>query len=175
MEAISVKELINRYPFGVLIACFIIVLFSISQIIDLAKPSSPSFPSLDKVYMASYPTVTTMAYKPNLSYQGFINELSAKFPNQPKLASKFNINPDIDKLPVNEQGNAIRLSVLESKIEYLQQELNKISETQQEPLILKLSFYFWGLLVWVGSVIIGRILEHFTDQFNNKYFANKNP
>lgn len=173
MDAVSVKELINRYPFGALMVSFIVVLVSISQIIGLAKPSPSSFVVADKAYMASYPAVTAMAYKPDLSYQGFVGELSAKFPNQPDLATKFNVSPTIDKLPVNEQGNAIRLSVLESRIEYLQLELNRIVESQSESLIFKLAFYFWAFLVWMGSVVIGRILEHLTDHFNNKYLNGK--
>ncbi len=53
MDALSLKSLINRYPFGALVICFISVLFSISQIIGLAKPSAPSFAMPDKTYLAS--------------------------------------------------------------------------------------------------------------------------
>lgn len=113
MDAVSLKALINRYPFGALVICFILVLFSISQIIGLAKSSAPSFDMSDKAYLASYSIATTMAYKPDLSYEGFVNELSAKFPNQPNIVATFNVNPDISKLPENEQGNAIRLSLID--------------------------------------------------------------
>jgi hypothetical protein len=110
-----------------------------------------------------------MAYKPDLSYQGFVNELSAKFPNQPNIVATFNVNPNIGKLPVNEQGNAIRLSLLESRVAHLQTELSKISASQSEPLIFKVTFYFYGILVWMFSIVIGRILEHLTNNFNHRY------
>jgi hypothetical protein len=158
------KGISLRYSISILVVCFAIVLFSINQIINLAKPNLSSYSISNKDYK-KYAEVTMLASSPNQDYKKFTSELSEKFPTQPGMALKLNISPDIAKLPVSEQANAIQLRILEARVGYLQNELTKISEAQSESLIYKLWIYVWSILIWTLSIIFGRVLEHITDKF----------
>lgn len=183
MESLQVKNVM--FSFLILMCSFIIVLISISRIIELAKSSSLPVQIAENVYEANYSTAT-QAYYPyeasypestileesNLSYQRHINELSSKFPASYGIAAKLDIDVNMARLIINEQANALRLNLLESRIGSMQRELDEMIAASSEPLIFKLAFYFWGFLVWMGSVVIGRILKHLTDRFNNKYLGS---
>jgi uncharacterized membrane protein SpoIIM required for sporulation len=156
----------------ILALCFVVTLISINQIIELAKPNTSSYSSQsDRDYLQMHSITTDMVNVQGQDYKNFTGQLSAKFPTQPDIAKNFKITPEIAELPKNEQGNEIRFRLLESRIEYLQNELAKISQSQSESLIYKLAFYFWGFLVWMCSIVIGRVLEHLTDRFNIKYLG----
>lgn len=156
----------------ILVFCFVLALISINQIIKLARPSVPYNNLSDRDYML-YSSASGMASMQNQDYKNFIAELSAKFPHQPEIAEKFNITSEISNLPENDQSKEIRFRILESRFEYLQNEFDKILQSQSEPLILKWAFYFWGFLTWMCSIVIGRVLEHLTDRLNIKYFGPK--
>lgn len=65
-------------------------------------------------------------------------------------------------MPINQQDYIIRLKLLGWKFEYLQEQLEKISSVQTQPLILQLGFWIYSAFTWISAGIFKRILDHFT-------------
>jgi hypothetical protein len=157
----------------VLLCLLTIIVFSISQIINMAK-------------LASYADTTTLITKQKsnplnaqinmliqsqsqLSYKDVQTNLlktSAYHLASPTVVmDSFNIGPELEKLPANEQDYAIRLKLFDWKFENLQTQLEKASLQQEQPLIFKTWFWLYSIIIWAASIIGGRILNHYTDKF----------
>lgn len=111
-----------------------------------------------------YKEVKTFTQSPGqLSYKDFQEKLSVSYSNQSAFSpATFGINPQIEKLSINEQNYLIRFKLLEWQLEHIQNQLYEISN---EPLIFKIGFWIYAFLTWVGSIFFGRILMHYTDKF----------
>lgn len=161
-------------PFLVFIACFIVIVFSINQIIDMAKSKPMAYTSKlqsEQYYYA--PVNSLMQSSSPINYKEFETKLSASFPNQTTLQAKFNIDPQIEKLPAAEQNYLIRLKLIEWKMEQLQNQISQISSsTSSEFLIFKIWFWFYSLLIWAGSIVGGQILTFRTNKMIHKYWGN---
>ncbi|MDR3476620.1 MAG: hypothetical protein P4M14_01135 [Gammaproteobacteria bacterium] len=162
-------------PLLVFIACFFVIVFSINQIIDMAKSTPAAYASKLQNEQNDYASVNTLIQSSSpINYKEFETKLSASFPNQPTLQAKFNIDPQIEKLPATEQNYLIRLKLIEWKVGQLQDQVSQISSTPSESLIFKTWFWVYSLLIWAGSIIGGQILTFHTDKLIHKYWAKPN-
>jgi hypothetical protein len=161
-------------PFFVFIACFIVIVFSINQIIDMAKSKPTAYTSKLQSEQYNYAPINSLMQSSSpINYKEFETKLSASFPNQPTLQAKFNIDPQIEKLPEAEQNYLIRLKLVEWKMEQLQNQISQISSsTSSESLIFKTWFWFYSLLIWAGSIVGGQILTFHTNKLIDKYWSN---
>jgi len=158
-------------PLLVFITCFIAVVFSINQIIDMAKPKANADEvKNEQLYYA--PVNTLMQSSSPINYKQYNATVSASFSNQPTLQAKFNIDPQVEKLPPNEQNDLIRLKIMELKIDQLQNQISHISSTQSESLIFKSWFWFYSLIIWAGSIVGGEILTFHTKKLIYKCWGN---
>lgn len=161
-------------PLVLMLICFIVIIFSISQIINMAKPVSNTAVTTKFVNMASdpyYKQVKDIAQsQEQLSYKGLQAKFSVSHPQSTFSSATFGIDPQIEKLPVNEQNYLIRFKLLEWQLENIQNQLYEISTSDTaEPLIFKVGFWIYAFLTWVGSIFLGRILTHYTDKFIQKH------
>ena len=162
-------------PLLLFIACFIVIIFSINQIIDMAKSKPVVNASKLQSEQYDYAPVTSLIHSSSpINYKEFVTKLSASLPNQPTLQAKFNIDPQIEKLPAAEQNYLIRLKLIEWKIGQLQDQVSQISSTPSESLIFKTWFWFYSLLIWAGSIVGGQILTFHTDKLIHKYWIIQN-
>lgn len=162
--------MIKIEPFLILATCFIAIVLSINKIIDLAKPSITT--NISKLESEQFKYVASLSNIQNSSpidYTKFESMLSASFPNQPTLQTKYNIDPQIQELPKTEQNYLIRLKIAEWKIEELQNQIVKISNTQPESLIFNILFWICSLIIWIASTVGSQILSFYTDKFIRKH------
>lgn len=155
-------------PFLIALACFLIFMFAVNQILNLAKPSKTMFSDY-AVTNSLFNSAYMMASAPNVSYKEITNSIHQKFPNIPEASVKVGINPEIAKLPDQDQGNAIKLSIIDSRLSYLEEKIATISQSGNENLLFKIGFYFWGFIAWVASVVLGHMLTHVTTRINTQY------
>jgi len=161
-------------PLFLMFLCFVVVIFSINQIINMAKPIGIAAITAKFINLKSdpyYKEVKTFSQSPGqLSYKDFQSKLSVSYSNQSAFSSAtFGIDPQIEKLPINEQNYLIRFKLLEWQLEQMQNQQYEISKLNTEPLIFKIGFWIYAFLTWVGSVFFGRILTHYTDKFIQKH------
>ncbi len=155
-------------PFFVLIICFILVVFSINQIIDMAKPELIDESNKLKNDQ-SYSSIVNslMQSTSQIDYKEFESKLAASFQDHPTFQAKFNIDPQIEKQPIVEQNYIIRLKLIEWKLGQLEDKMSHMSSTPSESLIFKKWFWIYNLLIWAGSIIGGQILTFHTNRLIN--------
>lgn len=156
-------------PLFVLILCFIIIVFSINQIIEMAKPQLTDIGK--QQHKQDTALVNSLIQSPTpIDYKKFQTNFSVSFQDQPTLQAKFNIDPQVEALPPSEQNYVIRLKLIEWKIGQLQDQITQISSTQSGSLIFQIWFWFCSLLIWIGSIIGGQILTFYTDKVIHRYW-----
>ena len=157
-------------PIIIAAICFLIFIFSIGQIIELIKPTK----TLTANYSATsqlYDTAYNMASAPNQNYKNFTMELSYKFPKIPEASVIVGITPEIANLPQQEQGSAIKQNVIESRLEFLEQQITLLTEEKNKNVLFNIWFYIWGFLAWFASIVFGSMLTHATNRFNHQYLS----
>lgn len=158
-------------PLLVFVACFIVIVFSINQIIEMAKSKPIAYASKHQNEQYNYASVNSLIQSPSpINYKEFETKLSAAFPNPLTLQAKFNIDPQIEKLPATEQDYLIRLKLIEWKVGQLQDQISQITPISSEPLIFKTWFWFYSFLIWAGSIVGGQILTFLTTKLIDKYW-----
>jgi|GEM_PF-5204492 len=163
----NIKGILTN-PIFIGIACFCIFMFSVNQILNLAKPSRnmlSGYAADDQLYNSAY----LMASAPNVTYENITTMMSQKFPNVPTAAIKVGITPEIAKLSDKEQSNVIKMNIIDSRLTYLETKLEMLAQTENENLLLKIGFYGWGFIAWVVSVVLGHMLTHVTTRINAQY------
>lgn len=168
------RTLLNFQPLVLMLICFAVIIFSISQIINMAKPVSNSVVTTKFVNMASdpyYKQVKNITQSQELlSYKELREKFSVLHAQSTLSSATFGIDPQIEKLPIDEQNYLIRFKLLEWQLENIQNQLNEIFTVDaSEPLIFKLGFWIYAFLTWCGSIFLGRILTHYTDKFILKH------
>jgi hypothetical protein len=162
----SIKDTLTN-PIFIFISCFIIFMISVNQILDLAKPSKSirsNYTENDQLYKSAYMIAST----PGSNYQKVTDMMAEKFPGIQEASIKVGINPEIAKIPDKDQNNAIRLSVLDSRLNYLETKFETLTQAENENLLYKASFYFFGFLGWAASVVAGHMLTHITTRINRQ-------
>lgn len=152
---------------GLILICFIVVVFSINGIINMARPEAIN-PSKNVPY---YNQITALTQSSSLlSYALFKARLSSGRVSSKQLnvATYFNINPQIEKLPIEQQDTVLRLKLLEWKFEKLQEQMDVLSSDKSEPLIFEIGFWILSFFIWGASIVIGHALTLFTEKFFNK-------
>ena len=158
-------------PLIVFILCFIIIVFSINQIIEMAKPRLDADTGKQQHALYDFAPINSLIQSSApIDYKKFETQLSASFSNQPTLQAKFNIDPQVGTLPPAEQNYIIRLKLIEWKVEQLQDQITQISSTPSESLIFKTWFWFCSLLIWACSIVGGQILTSRTNKLIDKYW-----
>lgn len=152
-------------PLLVFIVCFIVIVFSISQIIGMAKSKSVTRASQVQNEQYNFTSVNSLIQSSSpINYKEFKTKLSESFPNESTFQAELNVDPQIEKLPITEQNYLIRLKLIEWKTEQLQDQISKILSTSSESLIFKTWFWFYSLLIWASSIIGGQILTFHTNK-----------
>lgn len=150
-------------PFGALIFCFIVVVLSISMIINMAE--SKLNVEGEQLQNMPYKEVTELIQTPsNITYQMYETKLSASF-NSQSIDTQLKLNPRIENLPLSEQNSIIRLKLMEWRIGYFQNQLDRLLSSTQEPLIFKVWFWIFSLFAWAGSIVGGKILTFFSQKY----------
>jgi len=155
-------------PIIIAVICFLVFIFSIGQIIELAKPAKISIENYS-AYSELYNTAINMASVPNQDYKNFTMGLSYKFPKMPEASVIVGVTPEIANLPQQEQGHAIRQNVIESRLEFLEKQVAQINEEKNKNILFNIWFYIWGFFAWFSSIVFGSMLAHATDRFNQQY------
>jgi hypothetical protein len=159
-------------PLLLMLMCFVVIIFSISQIINMARPVNNAVATTKLVDMVNNPYYKQVKditqSQEQLNYKDLQAKFSASYPQSVFSSETFGINPQIEKLPVNEQNYLIRFKLLEWQLENIQNQLYEISTLNTEPLIFKVGFWIYAFLTWCVSIFLGRILTHYTDKFIQK-------
>ncbi|HSW69788.1 MAG TPA: hypothetical protein VLI69_06540 [Gammaproteobacteria bacterium] len=163
---LNAKKLSNFLAPLIFIFCFIVIVFSINQIINMAKPKLVGSAQQDNESLYFAPVNTAIQSSSPIDYKQLKATLSVI--DQSILQTRFKINPQIEKLSVNEQDYIIRLKLLEWKIDKLQNQITQLSSSQPESLIFKLGFWIYSLFIWTGSIVGGQILRFHTDRLIQK-------
>ncbi|KTD76546.1 hypothetical protein [Legionella waltersii] len=150
-------------PLLVFIACFIVIVFSISQIIGMAKSVARASQVQSEQY--NFASVNSLIQSSSpINYKEFKTKLSESFQNESTFQAELNIDPQIEKLPITEQNYLIRLKLIEWKTEQIQDQISKILSTPSESLIFKAWFWVYSLLIWASSIVGGQILTFHTNK-----------
>lgn len=158
------KKEAHWVPFLVLLICFIVIIFSIYAIINMASPNNKDIAKQKDFINKIDHLIKSPA---NLTYKKLDNDLIKK-PDESSSMSAFNFNPEIKKLPPTQQDIVIREKLLELQAQTAIDMLNQ-QEVSYRPLIFKIGFWFFGLLAWAASISGGLILKFWT----NKYVIEK--
>lgn len=152
-------------PLIVFIVCFALVIFSINKIIKLAQPSFDN--NLFVLKESPYNNqVTTLIKTPEkIDYQMLENKFPEAAQSIKFIASKFKINTETKNLPSNEQNYVIRIKLIKWRLDEFQRQIQRVLVSENNSLMYKGWFYFWGLMVWVGSIVGGRLLIFLSDEF----------
>ncbi|MDX2164562.1 MAG: hypothetical protein SFW07_03990 [Gammaproteobacteria bacterium] len=134
--------------------CLIILIFSISQIINLVDKNNKLI-EINKTLAIQSHEIQKITAEPNQNYETVIHTLNARFPNEPDIATKFGITQDIANLPLNEQITTINQRV---------QENTQNQKEYPKPLLSRAWFWLSSILGWVALTILGRVITQVTDR-----------
>ncbi|KTD42877.1 hypothetical protein [Legionella parisiensis] len=170
-DAVHINEKQWIIPLVIFIICFIVVIFAINQIIILAKPHTNL--NTNKSYTPIDEEISSLINNPEiLSYQMLEKKPLLNFQNGSALQTQLNILPQIKNLPPIDQNTIIRVKLVEWKIKQLQDQFNQFSTDNNEPIIFKTLFWLLSFLVWIGSIVGGKMLNFLTDRYIiNKYWG----
>jgi hypothetical protein len=153
-------------PIFTIAICLLVLAFSINQIINLASPSKKTIEA-SKVFTKQYNLASSITTLPNQNYETVTNALHAKFPDEPDIATRLGITPEIAQLPTNEQIFAIRQNILESKITQLEK-----TQLPSKSLLSKLGFLSGGG-IWLALTVLGCMITNIVNRFINKRYIDK--
>lgn len=145
------------WPLIALVICFFLIILSINEIIEMAKPNlTISVSSNDNLQK-----VKDLIQNPQPLDYKTTSELFASHPD-------LHIDPKIENLPSSDQNYIIRLSLVEWELSQLQKQL---SQVYSEPLIFKIWFWICSLFLSAISIFAGKIINFYTDLLIQKYCA----
>ncbi|HAT9088265.1 TPA: hypothetical protein JBB31_01635 [Legionella pneumophila subsp. pneumophila] len=158
-------------PLIVFIICFIVVILSINQIIKLAQSHTGLSTKIQSTKFDE--EITNLINNPTvLNYQILENNLPSSFQGESNIKAQFNLLPQIKNLPPIDQDTIIRVKLVEWKVKQLQTQFNTFVVRNNEPIFFKTFFWIWGFLIWIGSIIGGKMLNFLTDKYIiNRYWG----
>ena len=157
-------------PIVAFIFCFIIFVFSINQIINMAMPIT--IVSQEELENEKYfALANTLIQSPSqLDYKKFDTLFSKSFSAHPDYQVKFNIEPQIEEQSANEQNSIIRSKLNEWMLQQLQNQRKQKVNATPESLIYKTGFWIYGFFIWSATIVGGRILTVVTNEIIYKYW-----
>ena len=167
-------------PILVMIVCFVIIVFSIDQIINLAQPTNDIRQKLSSMGNNELTQQVSSLTQSSTILNGHVvtKKLSNLSIHDTDKVTKLNIyfnSPQLTRLPIAEQNYLIRIKLLEWKLNDFQEQLNIIATQPSCSLLSKIPFWIFSFIIWVASVIFGRILTNTVDSLCRKYnFPKKN-
>jgi hypothetical protein len=142
---------------------FLIVIFSINKIINLAMPVN--FEKLDNNNQIT--NINNLLKNPaNLNYESTTKALARPL----TIHSSGDYFPKINNLPPDQQDALIRSKLLELKTEILTKHLNEMFESSK-PLIFQIYFWIYALIGWAASISGGLMLEFWTKKYIKKVWG----
>ena len=147
-----------------ILICFVIVLLSINMIINIAltQPSITAQKQESKPFSKEINTLIKTSKE--INYQMLKSNYSASFLNETGIQHTFDIKPQLNQLSIEEQDKVIRLKLLEWQIKQIQNQLS-LTNPQNQSLVFKLGFWVGSLLIWIFSIIGGKMLVFYTDEY----------
>lgn len=169
----KIKEKHWLIPLIVFIICSIIVILSINKIIELAKFQT-------NVSVVIQPTpfdqrITELIKTPELlNYQILEKKLPLRLNGKADMTAQFNLFSQIKSLPQQEQNTIIRIKLIEWKLQHLQDQISQCKMPQNEPIIFKTLFWILSFLIWIASIVGGKMLNFLTDKYIIDKYWNSN-
>lgn len=140
-------------PLITLALCFIVVIFCIDQIIELARPKI--FTEINNEPTVKLETeIRAILNNTKIDYQSYQASFSSKL--QP------NIPTEVSKLSPAEQDSYIRYYLLNRKIEQIEKQIPDMINKASPSLIFNIYFWMWSLFLWAASIVGGEILIFYT-------------
>lgn len=164
---IKSKAISNLKVLCVLLICLIVVLFSISQIISMAREAPEKKVNIAMNELTNdpeYTKITNMLKMDEaLSYPDVTSALGAQ-----AVAGIGLYDMKMNSREPEQQDIMIRQKLLEWQLNKQQNTLTEALMTSYSPLIFRLAFWLWGIIGWAASIVGSRALHFYTDRYLRK-------